>query len=103
MKTRLAPLALGMVLALGVAPASFANDREDREAARAALARGELLPLPRILAIAAQRLPGDVVKVELESEKGRITYELRVLGKNGHIREIEIDAKSGAVLRIDRD
>lgn len=103
MKNSLPPLTIAAVLlAFGCSPAN-ADDKQDHEAARAALARHEILPLPRILAIAAQRLPGDVVKVELDREKGQFIYELKILGGDGQMREIEIDAKSGAVLKIERD
>ena len=97
---------LSAVIGLGatVSPA-FAGDQKkpDHEAARAALARGEILPLPRILIIAAGRVPGDVLEVELEDEHGRLIYDLKILAGNGRVREVEIDARTGAVLKVEDD
>ncbi|EJL33301.1 putative membrane protein [Caulobacter sp. AP07] len=100
---------LAAVLALSltaVAPAgAWAGDHKnkDHEAARAALARGQVLPLTRILAIAEQRAPGDVLKVELEDDDGKLVYEVKILGRNGWVRELDIDARTGAVLKIEND
>lgn len=99
-------LVLSAVLGLGaIASPALAGEhkKSDHEAARAALARGEILPLPRILAIATARVPGDVLEVELEDEHGRLIYDLKILARNGRVREVEIDAKTGAVLQIEDD
>lgn len=97
-------IAAGLVL-LAASPA-LAGDKhkpKDHEAARAALARGEILPLSKILAAAAARAPGDVIKIELEDEKGRLIYEVKLLGDDGRVREVELDARSGAVLKVEDD
>jgi len=98
-------LVLSAVLGLGAiaSPAVAGDKKPDHEAARAALARGEILPLPRILTIATGRVPGDVLEVELEDEHGRLIYDLKILAKNGRVREVEIDAKTGAVLKVEDD
>jgi uncharacterized membrane protein YkoI len=99
-------LALSAVLGLGaITSPALASDhkKSDHEAARAALARGEILPLPRILTIATGKVPGDVLEVELEDEHGRLIYDLKILARNGRVREVEIDAKTGAVLKVEDD
>jgi len=98
-------LAAAIALAfLATAPAHAEDHKKsDHEAARAALARHEVLPLPRILALASQKVPGDVLKVELEDEKGRLIYEVKILGQDGRVREIELDAKTGGVVKIEDD
>ena len=97
--------ALALVVAVSATTAS-ADDRkkQSHEAARQALLREEVLPLTRILAIAAQRAPGEVIEVELEEAgKGRLKYDLKILGKNGRVRELELDAKTGATLKLEDD
>lgn len=80
------------------------HKKQSHEAARQALLRKEVLPLTRILAIAAQRAPGEVIEVELEEAgHGRLKYDLKILGKNGRIRELELDAKTGATLKLEDD
>jgi len=91
-----------LVAAIGVlvagAPAAARSDR-DHEAARAALARGEILPLTRILAVVAQQSPGDILEVELERHDSRFEYEVRVLTAAGKVVEFHLDARTGALLK----
>jgi len=103
-RTCLSLVALPLVLALA-ATSGHASDRKkkDHEAARLALSRHEVLPLTRILAIAEQRAPGEVLKVELEEDDGRMKYDLKILAKNGRVLELELDAKSGATLKLEED
>ncbi len=77
--------------------------RAEQEAIRSAVQRGELLPMPRVLAIAQKRVPGDVVKVELDYEPTGIKYEVKILTPSGRVREVEINAKTGAVIKIEDD
>jgi uncharacterized membrane protein YkoI len=80
------------------------HKKQSHEAARQALLRKEVLPLTRILAIAAQRAPGEVIEVELEEAgPGRLKYDLKILARNGRIRELELDAKTGATLKLEDD
>lgn len=98
-------LALAAVVLVSATGAS-ADDkkRQSHEAARQALLRKEVLPLTRILAIAAQRAPGEVIEVELEQgDHGRLKYDLKILAKNGRVRELELDAKTGATLKLEDD
>ncbi|MBL8269457.1 PepSY domain-containing protein [Steroidobacter sp.] len=93
-------------LGLGITP-GLADKREDkqneRNLVRDALQRGEVLPLVKILAIATQQVPGDVIKVELENEKIGLIYEIKILTSTGRVREVKIDARTGKVLRIEDD
>ncbi len=91
--------AIGM--AVGGAPAAARSDR-DHEAARAALARGEILPLTRILAVVAQQSPGDILEVELERHDAQFKYEVRVLTAAGKVVEIHLDARTGALLKDEK-
>jgi len=80
------------------------HKKQNHEAARQALLRKEVLPLTRILAIAAQRAPGEVIEVELEQgDHGRLKYDLKILARTGRIRELELDAKTGATLKLEDD
>jgi len=103
--TQLRTLCLTLAAALAIGAPAQAGDskKSDHEAARQALSRHEILPLARILTIAERRVPGDVLKVKLEEDKGRMIYELKILAANGRVREIEIDARNGAVLKVEDD
>lgn len=75
----------------------------EQDAIRKAVQRGELLPLPRVLAIAQAKVPGEVIKIELDNEPWGIKYEVKILTPSGRVREVEINARTGAVLLIEDD
>jgi uncharacterized membrane protein YkoI len=89
----LAALALG-----AVAPEPPAGEQQ---AVRRAVARGEVLSLDRILRIAERHLPGEVLKIELERWQGGLKYEVKVLTPAGRVREVELDARTGALIKIE--
>lgn len=101
----LAPLAiLAAIAAMTSATAAFAqSDDDDHMAAREALRRGEILPLSRILTVALRRVPGDVIDVELDRHDGEWRYEVKVLTSTGRVREVKLNARTGAVQEIEDD
>jgi len=102
---RIALLTVAAVAALSATGAvASEHKKQSHEAARQALLRKEVLPLTRILAIAAERAPGEVIEVELEQgDNGRLKYDLKILAKTGRVRELELDAKTGATLKLEDD
>lgn len=107
MKFRFFPglvLLLG-TLSVGVSPglADKKDRKKEHEVVREALQRGEVLPLVKILAIATQEVPGDVIEVELEQENIGLIYEIKILTGTGRVREVKIDARTGKVVRIEDD
>ena len=98
---------IALVVSTGLSGASALaseSKKKNHEVARQALLRKEVLPLTQILAIAARRAPGEVIEVELEDAGGgRLKYDLKILAKNGRVRELELDAKTGATLKLEDD
>ncbi len=78
-------------------------DGRDQERARAALERGEVLPLDAILARARELLDGRMIEAELEREDGRWVYELTLLGPDGQVVEALFDAASAELLELEGD
>jgi uncharacterized membrane protein YkoI len=72
---------------------------DDHETARKALEQHEILPLGRVLALIEEQYPGDVIEIELERENGIWIYELELIDEDGRVRELDIDARTGAVLK----
>jgi uncharacterized membrane protein YkoI len=94
---------LGLSVSLGLADEKKHRKPHDHTAVREALQRGEVLPLVKILAIANKEVPGDVIEVELEDEREALVYEIKILTSTGRVREVKIDARTGAVLKIEDD
>jgi uncharacterized membrane protein YkoI len=76
---------------------------DDAARVRAAVAQGEVLPLPHILSLAQRRVQGEILKVELEEARHQLIYEVKVLTPDGRVRELQIDAKTGGVLKVEDD
>ena len=86
---------------LGPLHAAFADD--DYMEAKRLLETGEILPLEDLLKNLRQTFPGIILDIELEREDHQIVYEVELLGKDGIVREIYINAKTGKVLSIKED
>ena len=102
-KTLLLAVAVTALTLPGMTLAKDKDDKADQRAASAALARGEILPITRVLAIATERVPGDVLKVKLERESFGFKYEVKILTGGGRVREVEVDARTGRILKIEDD
>jgi uncharacterized membrane protein YkoI len=76
---------------------------DDHLLAKRALEEGRVLPLADILAKVKARVPGKVIEVELEVEDGILVYDLKVLAKNGRVKEVEVDAATGKIRKIEDD
>ena len=76
-----------VVLALGGGAAIAAQQQQDPKIDRAAAEEAAL-----------GAVPGEVKQTELESEGGSTIYEVEVVGKDGKLREVTVDASNGRVL-----
>lgn len=69
------------------------------ERVRALVERGEILALEEILKRHEER-PGErIIEIEIEQKRGAYVYEIKVLRPDGRYRELEIDARTGALVR----
>ena len=91
-----------IIALLLVASATSLADDDDHDRARAALERGEVLPLLTILERLSTTIDGDIIETELDREKGRWVYEISYVDRNGRLIELEIDAADATVLKEKR-
>lgn len=94
-------IAGGATMPLAVAKDDKPECKRSQDCALQALKSGEIRPLTDVLAVARDKLPGEVVKVELDRDDGIWVYEIKVLTESGKRREIEINAQTLAVIKID--
>lgn len=88
-----------MVVGISLCGAAFAGERVGQEEARHLVEQGKMLPLERLLSEQSRYLQGKLLDVHLERSHGRLVYEIEVLGRNGRVREIKLDASSGELLK----
>lgn len=97
----------GLVAAIFISfsiPAKAGEDISHVEA-RKLQASGEILPLEKITEIARSIKPGDILETELERSRksGIYIYELEILDAKGVVWELDINAKTGELIKIEID
>lgn len=99
--TRLsASLLAGLMALLSlVSSVAMASRDIDQDEARRLMLAGKIRPLSELMQLHPRRLSGHLLDVELEEEKGRLVYEIEVLGQDGVVREFYLDAATGAVVK----
>jgi uncharacterized membrane protein YkoI len=75
--------------------------RDDHDMARAALERGEILPLDTILARIHDKLRGDVAAVELRRERGVWIYAIKFIAPENRLIEASVDARTAQIVAKD--
>ena len=96
---RMLLVAAGLVLAT---TSGTRADDDDHDFAKSALEQGRVLPLADIIAKVSPQVPGKVIEVELEDEDGSLVYDL-ILSPQGRLQEIEVNAATGKILKIEDD
>jgi uncharacterized membrane protein YkoI len=100
MLRRCARIGLLTGCALLLLPAAGPAAPRDHDAVRRAVESGDVRPLAEIMARLRDKLPGEVVGVEVERKDGRWMYELRAVDRQGRLFEVYVDGKSGAIERV---
>ncbi len=89
--------------AYSVFPA-LAERQDDHAEARRLHNTGQILTLETIIATHRRQHPGgQLLEAELERERGRYIYEIKMLSEDGVVREFKYDARSGELWRVERD
>jgi uncharacterized membrane protein YkoI len=100
-------LALGLLFAGGRAAAAEDDDHDDDdndyEEALRALQQGQVKPLSDIIEKVQKQLGGDVIGVEFERDGGRYVYEIKIVGPDGRLREVYVDAMTAVILSDEHD
>ncbi|TKS61613.1 MAG: hypothetical protein EWM72_00361 [Nitrospira sp.] len=89
-------LTVGTVLAFG-SPA-WSDKKKGEEGNSAALAKDAKVTIDQAIKTASEKVPGTVVEAELEKKHGKTIWEVEVLGSDGKVTEVHIDAATGAVI-----
>jgi uncharacterized membrane protein YkoI len=87
---------VGTVLAIGT-PA-WSDKKKDEEGDVAALAKEAKVTIDQAIKTATEKVPGTVVEAELEKKHDKTVWEVKVLGADGKVTEVHIDAATGAVI-----
>ncbi len=76
----------------------MASEDLDQAEIRELVRQGEILPLETILARFPSDEYGKLLDLEVESKHGGVVYEFEFLRADGHVIEIDVDARTGRIL-----
>lgn len=91
------------VFTLLASPVRADDDAADHNLARRLVAEGQIRALAVIVEEVKVQVPGEMLEVEFESENGIYKYELKILRPDGKIQEVEVDARTGTILKVEDD
>ena len=84
---------VGLLFALG--SNAWADDKEGKITD---LVKDATVKIDQAIKTASEKVPGTVVEAELEKKHGKTVWEVEVLGADGNVTEVHIDAGTGAVI-----
>lgn len=84
---------VGLLFALG--SSAWADDTDSKITD---LVKDATVTIDQAIKTASEKVPGTVVEAELEKKHGKTVWEVEVLGADGKVTEVHIDASTGAVI-----
>src|SRR5262245_13053752 len=81
------------------------NEQRDHDLARKALLEGRIRPLTEITEVVRSKVPGEIlsVQIEVDDQRRRFVYEFDVITPDGKLREVDVDAATATILKIEED
>lgn len=64
---------------------------------------GQRISVEQATQIALQQIPGQVMHVDLDMENGVLVYEVFILTAQNNIFEVEVNARTGAIVEIEQE
>ena len=86
-------LAIGLVVSSSTVALS-----DDKEGNVADLVKDAKVTIEQAIKTATEKVPGTVVEAELEKKHGKTVWEVEVLGADGKVTEVHINAADGTVI-----
>jgi uncharacterized membrane protein YkoI len=86
---------LAICLIVGSSTAAFSDDNEGNIAD---LVKDAKVTIDQAIKTAMEKVPGTVVEAELEKKHGKTVWEVEILGADGKVTEVHIDAGTGTVI-----
>ncbi|HET8721172.1 MAG TPA: PepSY domain-containing protein [Nitrospira sp.] len=86
---------LAVCLVAGLSTPVWSDDKEGKVAD---LVKDAKVTAEQAIKTAMDKVPGTVVEAELEKKHGKTVWEVEILGADGHVTEVHIDAADGTVI-----
>ncbi|MBA3785510.1 MAG: PepSY domain-containing protein [Acidobacteria bacterium] len=81
------------------------NDREDDDSPemQAKLAKKAKISPEQARKIATDKVAGTIIEEELERENGKLVYSIEIRDANQKVFDVEVDAKTGAIVNVEEE
>ncbi|WP_438970389.1 PepSY domain-containing protein [Methylophaga sp.] len=86
-----------------ILPGAISHADDDAYRARQLQLQGDILPLEKIIELAATFKSGQILETDLERDDGRYVYELEILDNKGQVWEVELDARTGELIELENE
>lgn len=101
-KTVIAGLTLIGLIALAAMPAwSDKKGKHEEEENVAELLKDAKVTVDQAIKTAMEKVQGTVVEAELEKKHDKTIWEVEIVGADGKVSEVHIDAASGSVIDVE--
>lgn len=91
------------VLAIGTPAWSGKDSKQEMDETKEAveLSKTAKVTIEQAVKTATEKLPGKVIEAELEKKHGKGVWEVEVVGADGKVTEVHVDADTGAVIDME--
>ena len=86
-------VAIGLLI--GVSTDAWSDDKEGKVTD---LVKDAKVTVEQAIKTATDKVPGTVVEAELEKKHGKTVWEVEIVGADGKVTEVHIDAADGTVI-----
>lgn len=104
-----ASLLAGLIFALGLPACTEEHEskkegehkeakKEDESKDKAALAAAAKVTIEQAIKTATDKVQGKVIEAELEKEDGKLVWEVEIVGADGKLSELYVDAGTGVLV-----
>ena len=101
-KAAVASLALIGIIALAAGPAwSDKKGKHEEKENVADLVKEAKVTVDQAIKTATEKVQGTVVEAELEKKHDKTIWEVEIVGADGKVSEVHIDAATGAVIDVE--
>ncbi len=102
-------LLAGLIFALGLPACTEEHEskkegehkeakKEDESKEKAALAAAAKVTIEQAIKTATDKVQGKVIEAELEKEDGKVVWEVEIVGADGKLSELYVDADTGVLV-----
>ena len=90
----------GSALALSAPAWSDDNGKKEMDETREAveMSKTAKVTVEQAIKTATEKMAGKVIEAELEKKHGKAVWEVEIVGEDGKVTEVHVDADSGAVI-----